>query len=110
MRSILLGATVLLLISTATQAFGQAIDILPPPKFDKPFRGKLEIDRVQTEDDVRGKCMVYFPRILLGCAEREGNTCYIVLASDELLHSYGLDPKIAMRHEIGHCNGWRHED
>ena len=65
---------IIVLVSTAAQAFGQA-DVLPPLKFDKPFRGKLEIDRVKTEDDVRGKCQALLfsrrPRAWLRRAGRQ---------------------------------------
>ncbi len=43
-----------------------------------------------------------------GCVESERHgVCRITIVSDAVAISLGYDPKILLRHEMGHCNGWR---
>jgi hypothetical protein len=44
----------------------------------------------------------------LGCGgPRSSGECHILRADDETIRKHGWTPEIVLRHEIGHCNGWR---
>jgi hypothetical protein len=73
--------------------------ILPPPKYDVPYTGKLTLGI--SSDDVawcKSTIACAFPSHLY--------SCHIIMVSDELIISKGLDPLDVFRHEQGHCNGW----
>jgi hypothetical protein len=36
------------------------------------------------------------------------DSCTIVMVSDADIKAHGLTSDIALRHEIAHCNGYRH--
>jgi hypothetical protein len=74
--------------------------ILPPPKYDVPYTGKLTL---VTSDDVASTCF----NSTIACATHgQFSSCHIIMAPDELIISKGLDPLDVFRHEQGHCNGW----
>jgi hypothetical protein len=84
---------------------------LPPLEYDKPFVGRLQEFIVKDRDELAGIC----PEIgAIGCAggkpatESDPPICVIWLAPDEIIRKFGLTTEIVRRHEIGHCNGWRH--
>jgi hypothetical protein len=73
-------------------------DLVPPKRFDYPFKGKL----VEHSGNVRQVQMwcatIYgepFPYIVEGCALPMGRRCEIAYTR-----------KKVRRHEIAHCNGW----
>jgi hypothetical protein len=74
--------------------------ILPPPKYDVPYTGKLTL---VISDDVASTCFTS----TIACANPgQFSSCHIIMAPDELIISKGLDPLDVFRHEQGHCNGW----
>jgi hypothetical protein len=83
---------------------------LPPLLHDHPFEGRLFITRAKSQEQVRELCgpNVKFPDYALGCALRDAvnNTCFMVLATAEIIIAAGGVPEYVRRHEIGHCNGW----
>jgi len=89
MRAILL----LLLLVWPSAALTQ------PP--DRPYRGKLTVQQL---DPVRlaAVCQrqVGLFQVLAGCAIVGRGWCRVYLHS--------LQDTNALRHEIAHCNGWRH--
>jgi hypothetical protein len=92
----------------ATSAFAQ-IRLLPPEEFDRPYNGEVVIKEGTDQNHLRELCKgVTFLGPALACASVPFglNVCYIVKAPDAEIRSFGYDPEIVMRHEIGHCNGW----
>jgi hypothetical protein len=80
---------------------------LPPAEYDKPFVGELREFIAKDLDELAGIC----PEIgAIGCAAGQSDPpiCVIWLAPDEIIRKFGLTTEIVRRHEIGHCNGWRH--
>jgi hypothetical protein len=94
----------------------------PPAEYDIPYTGILMIQRLPIEQ-VHKVCSP----IQLACAmvvsttpdpnggpgrwqiNLNGNraACLIIMPSDEYIRQHtSQDPKEALRHETGHCNGW----
>ena len=89
----------------------RGISILPPPEFDHVFKGELTVKR-GTQNDLRSACPNSFDpsRPALGCAKRllDGQICVVYILNDIGLQMTGWDYEIVLRHEVAHCNGWRH--
>jgi hypothetical protein len=88
--------------------------VLPPLEFDKPYKGKLTVTRVDTQRAVMDVCpKTPFP-LKLACAymrspqapDGSWEWCHMILVADEVIRSAGYTPDTVYRHEIGHCNGW----
>src|SRR5262245_10713988 len=78
---------------------------LPPVEYDQPCKGRLGVITVGPEFMNRICPRTSFP-VTLGCAFVGKDECWIVLAEDATIESYGWTTEIVKRHEIGHCNGW----
>jgi hypothetical protein len=90
------------------------VNMLPPAQYDKPYTGKLTITRVDTKEaiavmcpDSEWGCAVPPGRTCMGCAVPPDRRCDIYIANDEILKTHHhLTYAFALRHELGHCNGW----
>jgi hypothetical protein len=40
----------------------------------------------------------------------DGATCTVYIANDITLQAAAWSYEFILRHEIGHCNGWKHSD
>jgi len=80
--------------------------ILPPVEYDHPYNGKLTVAIVNKEQMAR-LCPKLYP-ITLSCAYpyETMSMCQIVMITDDIIAAAGWTPKIVLRHELGHCNGW----
>jgi len=90
--------------------------VLPPFEFDHPFDGNLQIFRVEAER-IPYVCPRTADPITLGCMKHfqpdpgaPRGSCHVILAPDEVIEAAGWTPEIVLRHEIGHCNGWKTHD
>jgi hypothetical protein len=87
-------------------------NLAPPAEFDHPYDGNVIISAENTPETILTACG--FPandrRIILGCAIEIGkrNECNIYLVQRKWIEQSGDDYDEIIRHEIGHCNGWRH--
>lgn len=74
---------------------------LPPPQFDHPFQGRLEIHAHYGGELTawNGPCFPFLGAY--ACAKVVDGVCTIWAVKNK------LDARL-LRHEIGHCNGWRH--
>ena len=96
-----------LLVANAAHAVDGKLP--PPPEYDHPYRGKVILEQYHTVAALRGACQV---ATAVACMLREdGKTCVIARVDDRILAwnqwtKARLDALI--RHETGHCNGWRH--
>ena len=89
--------------------------VLPPPEWDYPFPGKLIIVPEKYGDELKVECGfgLQYRRIILGCIHAPGtmglamHECRILLGRKSYIE-YWYPVKWVMRHEIAHCNGWRH--
>lgn len=96
-----------MLLSTlfAAYTFGVGYVPLPPKEYDHPFKGKLNVVKLQPMD-VHVRCtgtrQMLYGSYVEACAEPFGDYCTIVLpivGKPEYLIRL-------RRHEVGHCNGW----
>ena len=91
----------------------------PPPEFDHPFKGKLYISAENDFEQMIVGCQWTVPyRDIHGCARPPfwhtpgigtmgPNECMILLVKRDLMRQ-AFDYEDVIRHEQGHCNGWRH--
>jgi hypothetical protein len=82
--------------------------ILPPERYDHPYKGHLTIQRATDEEMVR-TCpapLTLPKRIACAFPIPAANSCLIVLAPRATITAAGYSEEIIIRHEIGHCNGW----
>jgi hypothetical protein len=81
--------------------------LVPPAKYDFPYPGPVEIYQVDREN-VWHECSeggrFKFDRDVAGCQWFRGKTCIIIAA----MHSPRAGYKAILRHEMAHCNGWKH--
>src|SRR5262245_46082448 len=93
---------------------GQGYVQQPPPEFDRPFDGKLEI--IYDDDD---PCSATGSRIVVACTNgredfhpqpymKNPGKCVIRLVR-RVIEAWKVNIEDVVRHEIAHCNGWRHD-
>jgi hypothetical protein len=81
---------------------------LPPAQFDHPYTGKLTILKPDDYALIRVVCSDAADPI--ACAFRTYDTTTgETLACVIMLGPAAQNDERALRHEIGHCNGWRHD-
>jgi len=100
-KTFLAGIAALLLATGA--AHGGSCDMLPPKKYDYSFPGPIVITRKSTPEELARVCG---QRLIFGCSQRLAYVCQTYILDDKLLERFGCTFEAALRHEIGHCNGW----
>jgi len=91
---------------------------LPPLEHDHAFDGSLLVIVVGGsygyQSSMHALCAGFsFDGRLLGCAmtghlaKARGADCVIVIADDDYLAAHGRTRNLVLRHEVGHCNGWK---
>jgi hypothetical protein len=84
------------------------MNILPPPAFDHPYKGRLT-ERHGSLADVEHFCHTMQGIVsayqALGCAKVFPKRCFIMIPRVGGTISGRLQRDIR-RHEIAHCNGW----
>jgi hypothetical protein len=79
---------------------------LPPAEFDHPYPGPVKINFVKSVKEIEMACPSgNHPR---ACAYPSQSECRIVMLDHDALRAEGHDPDFILRHETGHCNGWKH--
>jgi hypothetical protein len=82
--------------------------VLPPKEYDKPYTGALIVVYARDQDHVRELCPdVKFVGAAIACAIRWEGSCFVAIAPDADIIAAGATHWLVMRHEMGHCNGWR---
>jgi hypothetical protein len=85
-------------------------DFYPPPQYDHEYAGKLYISAENPLSTLETACSMK----TIGCAHVPythglgANECMILLPKRETMDKMGIDYEALKRHEIAHCNGWRH--
>lgn len=77
---------------------------MPPAEYDRPYNGSLEIQYADPRD-VSGLCGM--GRLVRACAITSKDHCRVIFPRDVGIYSKKT-LTLMMRHEIAHCNGWRH--
>ena len=98
---------------------------LPPEKYDFPYQGRLRVIEMRLIERVRYICQrtvrhlsyVLIPKNIVGCAIRSdlvkldpNADCVIFHAPESVIQSLGGTLNVLMRHELGHCNGWKNHE
>jgi hypothetical protein len=92
-----------------------ALQILPPVIFDKPYDGTTVIVEAASKAHLRLMCgnTPLNNKLGIGCAllNTTTNTCRIVVAPEADVIAAGYTVKLVIRHERAHCHGWsaKHE-
>ena len=105
-----IAAAGIILTATVLPATGARADSPPPPpRYDQPYAGKLTITTAAAMADVAKACPAALGTVV-ACAtwNKPPGTCRIVILTDSGLRAAGFTTRAVMRHELGHCNGWRH--
>ena len=102
MRYFLARAIVLALFATSASA--QTYVIVPPPEYDRAYKGHLIISRIDSTPEVGRLCGQTDP--MISCSQPRDNECDIIMATDDVIRTLGYSVDIVLRHEIAHCNGW----
>src|SRR5262245_38051904 len=86
---------------------------MPPVEYDHPYEGELILRR-EDEPTVRERCrhQMIPGNVALACSQRWSvGKCQVWIVTDDViaLHAKprGWTYEMILRHEIGHCNGWR---
>src|SRR5262249_55711364 len=102
----------LMLVPMAVNVHAADVDqeklrIYPPPEFDHPYAGELQIIYPTTEE-MKKLCPANEFGQRLGCARHPSQGhCLVVVGPEDELAAIGYSDVIVVRHEIAHCNGWR---
>jgi len=121
-KLLLTGIAVLFLATGTAHAWERSITFqerqLPPKEFDHEYNGTLTLFKELDQKDM--PCRHERKRELdeLGTrpyacvhANHFGpNTCAIWIMKRDEIEYDGWSYDIIMRHEIGHCNGWHHDE
>lgn len=90
--------------------FAIAVSLLPPAEFDYPYAGTLFEDVLpiaQVDAECRRLTGTTRKKLIRGCAVKYPGGCLIVYPDVPVK---GVDSRDIRRHEIAHCNGWKHEE
>ena len=119
-KTLLAGVTVLLLVTGAAHTKERVIRLptvtvtrwygfLQPLKYDKPYTGKLIIRRLETEEEIVTICPKANTKTACAMHSVDLSVCYLFIANDKVPKKYDTSYAFALRHELGHCNGWSAE-
>jgi hypothetical protein len=82
------------------------LTIFPPPEYDHPYKGKLDVHYVDAEE-IKKHCPANSYGQRLGCTVIGTPTyCLVYIGPQDELEAIGYSIETIRRHEIGHCNGW----
>jgi hypothetical protein len=96
--SLLAIGIVSLILPVDTASSQERPPLIPPKRFDHPFKGKLVEHRGDIQEVQMWCATMYgkpFPYLVEGCALPMGTRCEVAFTR-----------KAVRRHEIAHCNGW----
>ena len=95
----------------ATVALFLTAQVVPPAEYDHDYNGELIVLRT-TRAAVAEAChsaVTGDRATTLGCAKITGyNKCTVWIASDD--QQRGWNYNLVLRHEVAHCNGWKHDE
>ena len=83
------------------------VPLHPPAEFVHPYPGPFEEWSLPIRE-VRKNCVKFLghrAREARGCAVYRGMKCLIIYPNTPYR---GIDPLDIRRHELAHCNGWKH--
>ena len=84
--------------------------LMPPPKYDKPYEGDLEIQFFTNSEDIAVVCKDSHSEAACAAYANDLKTCRIHILTEDALKRKGFAYNFALRHELAHCNGWKHPE
>src|SRR5262249_30722369 len=120
MKKLLLASVAALLMATSAHAAQRQVVVTktrivpiwlaPPPRYDKPYEGHLAIKLFASFADLQIACKGAAGGEVGACAgwSRDRKTCMISAMSEQLAKHEGRNYAFMLRHELAHCNGWKH--
>jgi hypothetical protein len=85
--------------------------MLPPKEFDHHYDGELNLTYL-SEKEIQVKCWPArrTSTMLIACtrAYTIPKRCEVWMMAKDDLDRLGWNHEIIMRHELAHCNGWKH--
>jgi hypothetical protein len=84
------------------------ISVFPPPKYDVPYEGELSIRLYSSMEDMRGACPNGHNVLACSKVTVDHKRCEIDALTETAAKRAGLNYAFTLRHELAHCNGWRH--
>jgi len=82
--------------------------MFPPPKYDKPYEGELEIIFFSNSADVKAACPNTSTDTACATHSVDLKRCWIHMGTEEVIKREGGNYTFTLRHELAHCNGWKH--
>jgi hypothetical protein len=82
--------------------------MFPPPKYDKPYDGELEIRFFSNSEDVKLACSIGHEDTACTASSVDHKKCRIMMLTEDIIKRKGESYTLALRHELAHCNGWKH--
>jgi len=110
---LLSGIAALLMATSAAHAKDVRESILPPPKYDHLYEGRIAIIHGGSSVlpcrprslSIRLSC-AYLEEDTVGNYHSTGKECVIFLASQEEIKEAGYTESVLLRREMARCNGW----
>ena len=82
--------------------------MLPPPKYDKPYEGELEIVFFSNSEDIKKVCPDLHTETACSSHSDDLKKCRIHIGTEDMIKRIGGAYAFTLRHELAHCNGWKH--
>jgi hypothetical protein len=82
--------------------------MFPPPKYDKPYEGELEIIFFSNSADVKAACPNISTDTACATHSVDLKKCWIHKGTEEVIKREGGNYAFTLRHELARCNGWKH--
>jgi len=116
MLKMLLTGIAALFLATGTAHAGQRVvrqvtiptGLLPPPQYDKPYDGELEVQFFSNAADVGQACKGAGEGVGCTYPSADHKHCRIFLVTEDVMKREGKNYAFALRHELAHCSGWTH--
>ncbi len=80
------------------------VSLKPPAEYDRPFAGETKVI-YHPSSNIAKQCGIKRAAPVRGCGGVHGGVCVVQIARYATIS----DPAMLIRHEVAHCNGWKHE-
>jgi hypothetical protein len=82
--------------------------LLPPPQYDKLYDGELEIQFFSNAADLEQACKDVNTKTACTFVPVDHKKCWIFMGTEDVIKRRGRSYAFTLRHELAHCNGWKH--
>jgi hypothetical protein len=82
--------------------------LFPPSQYDKPYDGELEIRFFSNAEDLEQACKGVDTHTACTTVSVDHKKCWIFTETEDVIRRKGWTYAFVLRHELAHCNGWKH--